>query len=103
MSPRRSAQDWATLVGELEASGLSVSHFPAVHGVTPRTLAWWRWKVRQGRAEHDDGIRFVEVAVEPAPAPPASIRLRLERFGMEIELRRGFDAELLRTIVGALC
>jgi hypothetical protein len=103
MTPRRSAQDWAALVGELDASGLSVSHFAARQGLSARTLAWWRWKVRQGQVERpDDGIRFVELAVEPDPAGTAIV-LRIERFGMEIEIRPGFDPELLRTVVGALC
>jgi hypothetical protein len=103
MTPRRSAQDWAMLIWELDDSRLSVSEFAAKKGVSPRTLAWWRWKVRQAGVERsDDGLRFVELAVE-ADRPPASIRLHFERLHMEIEVRQGFDAELLRTVVGALC
>lgn len=80
-----------------------MNHFATRHGVSARTLAWWRWKLRQRRAEHrDDGVRFVELTVEPAPVS-AAIRLRFERFGMEIEVGPGFDVELLRTVVGALC
>lgn len=89
------------MVGQLEASGLSVSQFATRHDVSARTLAWWRWKVRQGRPR-DDGLRFVELTVERAQEP-APIRLRFERFGMEIQVHRGFDPELLRTVVGALC
>lgn len=91
------------MVGELDDSPLSVSEFAAKKGVSPRTLAWWRWKVRQRGVERPgNGLRFVELTVEPDRSP-APIRLHFERLGMEIEVRHGFDAELLRTVVGALC
>lgn len=101
---RRSATVWAEMVSELDASGMTVGAFAARRGINASTLAWWRWKVHQmsgATPSPEAGVRFLEVTV--AEPQISALRLRFERLGLDIEVGRGFDPDLLRAVVGALC
>lgn len=80
---------WAARVARWTHSGLTAAAFAAREGVNPRTLAYWRWRVRTDAASRVSARReatFIEVVVPPvahdAVAPlelvlPAGYRLRL--------------------------
>lgn len=42
---RRSAAEWAQLVGAWKASGLPLKAFAARQRLKPATLSWWKWKL----------------------------------------------------------
>lgn len=44
--PARSRDEWAQLVKAWEASGLSSAQFAAQHGLKPKALSTWRWRLR---------------------------------------------------------
>jgi hypothetical protein len=48
---RRSAKEWARGVREWERSGQPAGVFAATHGLRPKTLVGWRWRLRQAVGE----------------------------------------------------
>ena len=95
------AERWATIVREFEASGLSRAEFARLRNVNPSTLAWWRSQLKR-RVPATTRPAFVELAIVE-PVPDRALRLRLERVGAVLEIERGVDLALLRTVVDALC
>lgn len=68
---RRRAKDWARLVGEWERSGQAAGEFAAARGLRPRTLVWWRWRLRRERkappkskAARPGSVQLVRVQVQ---------------------------------------
>lgn len=60
----RSREEWEAIVSALEASGESVSAFCAPLGINPRTLSWWRWKLRsEPKPEDPPPPAFLPVVV----------------------------------------
>jgi transposase-like protein len=45
----RSAEEWARIVRAWERSGRPTREFAEEHGLSRRSLVWWRWKLKQGR------------------------------------------------------
>jgi len=93
-------------VDELEASGDSVSEFAARQGLSPRTLAWWRWRLRQdaaGTTEWEEPV-FVPVSVAEAPeAAPSTLTLEaVLPNGVQLRLERVEDVRGLVAALGAL-
>lgn len=94
------AQRWARLIAELDQSDLTATAFAAKRGVNPSTLAWWRRKLRQGRA----GTGFVAVSL-PAPASVPAVpvlRLELVEGHVAMDVPVGVDLAWLRAVVVAL-
>lgn len=90
---------WAARVARWTRSGLSASAFAARERVNPRTLTYWRWRLRTDPGAAVPAPRppaaFVEVVVPPALRPAA---------GMEIELPAGYRVRLGDTVAAdALC
>ena len=86
---------------ECEASGLSQREFCEQRGVPLKTLVRYlaRHRREQGRRHQRPQWVEVEVAAKSGDAAELSIVLAGER---RIEVRRGFDTETLRRLVGAL-
>ena len=84
------AQKWASVLAEAEASDLTMRAFARARGVNPKTLAWWKWKLR--REAH--GGPFLEV-VTGGP-------LVVVVGGARVEVDGDTDLALLRRVVGAL-
>lgn len=98
------------------ASGLSAAEFAPQVGVSPSTLAWWRWKLRRERAALSRRRRargrakapltFVEIAPEPAAAEArASSPLELQLADVTLRIPEGFEertlARVLQVVRGA--
>lgn len=50
--PSRSRDEWTQIVKAWKASGLTAAQFAAQHGLKPKALSTWRWRLRtqaQGR------------------------------------------------------
>ena len=64
MSP--AAARWSQIVDRSHRSPLTIREFARREGVNPKTLSWWRWKLKG----HPEGSsRFVELEVV-SPEPP---------------------------------
>ena len=88
---------WAKRVKRWRASGLTAREFAARECCNRRTLAWW--SSRLGREERP---AFVEVTgLVDATQREAMLEV-VVRDGVRVRVARGFDAELLRSVVAAL-
>jgi hypothetical protein len=45
-APSRSRDEWAQLIAAWKASGLGAAEFAAKHGLRPKALSTWRWRLR---------------------------------------------------------
>ena len=95
------------------ASGLSAAEFAPQLGVSPSTLAWWRWKLRREGATRSRRRRarrrvkaplaFVEIAPEPAAAGPrASSPLELQLADVTLRIPEGFEERTLARVLQVL-
>lgn len=80
---RRTRDDWHEDVVEWMASGLSCAEYAEEAGLNPKSLSWWKWRLRtQGVALDAPAARpepkndalplFVELAATVMPAADAS-------------------------------
>jgi hypothetical protein len=44
--PSRSRDEWTQIVKAWKASGLTAAQFAAQHGLRPKALSTWRWRLR---------------------------------------------------------
>ena len=109
---RRDREGWRCLVAEWGRSGVAAVEFARRRGLSPRTLVWWRWRLRRNeqRAPELLPVRLVE-ARAPVAAPPTAhtpaapleaglpggIRLRFTQ-----EVDAGYVAELVAGLVTRL-
>lgn len=115
---RRSAAEWAALIDEWHASGLSLPAFCTRRGLNATTMQGWIYK-----RPHKSAIaraRRTEEASEDRPTSPAFLPVRVvdteqehegtDRSGIEIVLgagrrvviKAGFDSETLRRVMVVL-
>lgn len=117
-----SAARWGELVAAWESSGQTAEAFASAHGVTERTLRWWKFELAR-RANNEPrrrpprrdsasmpgrGVVFAPVvrrgarAVEGSRAGSSMSGLAVVAGGARIVVERGFDGQLLREVVRAL-
>jgi transposase len=111
--------DKARIVGEIVASGDSVSGVARRHGLSPQQLFGWRRQLRESQVglSEADGQRFVPAVVDvassasavrrqrPTPqcrAEPGAGTIEVEVDGVMIRVGRGADAETLMVVLRAL-
>jgi hypothetical protein len=97
---------WAARVARWTSSGLSAAAFAARERVNPRTLTYWRWRLRvDGPAALPTACRgapFVEVVVPPAVrAAPAELEIVVPA-GYRVRVGEVVVAETLRTVLDVL-
>jgi transposase-like protein len=94
---RRGREFWKQVVGEVER-GERIADVARRHRVQPRTLTWWRWKLR---AEGAIDTRLLPVVVSPAQARVESeIELRIRDVIMRVG--SGSDVAYVAALVDAL-
>jgi hypothetical protein len=102
----RKERRWRRLIGEAARSGLSVREFCQRKGLEECQFYSWRREIkrrrdhRQGRNSRADLASFALVSAD-GDEEAAGIELVLEG-GRKLRIRRGVDAETLRTVMGAL-
>jgi hypothetical protein len=69
---RRTHREWARLVRKWQRSGQSARAFGAAHGVNPRTLTWWKWRL----GSDSDGVH-------PPAGPPRLVPVDVVDEGAE--------------------
>lgn len=107
----RSRDEWRAEVEEFERSGLSVAEFAAERGLSPRTLAWWRWRLR--REDESPPIVpepvFVPVSVDvsevEAHEAPSGVGFALEAVlpnGVRLRVEGGDEVGAVIAALGAV-
>lgn len=91
------AQEWATLIQECSASGLTKREFCQQRGISEKSFYYWRRKLRMQIAE---SATPQLVHLEPVPAMEDTLQIQYR--GAELKLPAGVDmdkvAALLRSI-----
>jgi len=111
------AQEWKTLIARWKASGSTAAEFGAKHGLSGRQLHNWAYRLRLTKADEPDSaglkqleprnprpIQLLRVVSHRRPqstdrGAPESSGVRLIVSGGIIDLRLGFDATTLRTVL----
>lgn len=105
---RRTPEQWTKLVKDFEGSGQSQRAFCAERGIGQSTLRYWRRRLEKRSGESPiavpQGPRLVPINLieEHAPVAAGSGVTVLTGGGVRIEVRRHFDAVVLRGVVAAL-
>jgi len=96
---------WAARVARWTSSGLSATAFAARERVNPRTLAYWRWRLRSEAAPPVPPPRaktaFVELVVPPTARTAGGMELVLPA-GYRIRVGDAVVADALRTVLDVL-
>lgn len=63
--PSRSRDEWTQIVKAWKASGLTAAEFAARHGLKPKALSTWRWRLRTQRQDRSDAAlpKLVQLSV----------------------------------------
>lgn len=100
---RRTPESWRSLVEEQGRSGLTLRAFAAAQGISPNTLAWWKYTRRRGdhSPQPDPAPRLVAVDVLPDETRGGGIEIVL-RGGRVVRVRGPIDTDLLARVVTVL-
>ncbi len=107
---RRTAQAWARIVAAWQKSGKSIGEFAVAHGIAPRTLSWWKWRLASKSPPASPApLRLVPVHIEPSPpttpAPPEAAIPAWEIVtarGHVLRVHRGLAGAELAAVLAAL-
>jgi hypothetical protein len=91
---------WSERIAEWETSGLSQSTFCQQHGLVYGTFIYWRSHLKKFNTKAvQPPISFLAVTCKPAKQSTLILKLNGQH---SIELKSGFDPELLREVVQAV-
>ena len=102
---RRSRAEVDQLVAEYEASGLTRQEFSVKHGLALATLDRYRKRRQQRRESSSADSRFARVELsgaKQAASHGSSDLIVLLSNARRIEVKRGFDADMLAQLVRVL-
>jgi hypothetical protein len=118
-------QAWRKRMREYARSGLTIRQFCEQEGLVAHQFSWWRSELNRRDAKSTSMVnrasnrkstqrtkpdnqslaktsqRFVPVEIKPSPRDEASIEIILDQ-PPRLRVSSGFDAELLREVVGVL-
>ena len=112
MAKRATRAEWLERVRSWKASGKTRAEFAAKKDYSERSLGWWAWKLRSegeaidakpqkaGRtAKKPRSIELVELVTQ-ADSPSSGLAMRVG--AVELLVDRGFDRELLGSVLDVL-
>ena len=101
MASRHDRGFWERAAREVE-SGSKVSEVARRLGVQPRTLTWWRWRLRQdGKA--GKLVRKAEfIPVVMAPSVTSRGLVEIDAGAARVRVEAGVDVEYVTALVNAL-
>jgi transposase-like protein len=110
---RWSRRDAEQMAAALKTSGQSTAAFAKEHGLTGQRVYWWLARLEQSgsaKSKEEPRPRFVPVRVVQSSGDRDGLTAPKEGNGLEIligtstviRVRRGFDNELLRSVVATL-
>ncbi|HEX3596619.1 MAG TPA: hypothetical protein VHU80_16020 [Polyangiaceae bacterium] len=95
---------WRSRVAEWRASGLTAETFASGKGYEASTLRFWSSRLRHKedvvRPAPEAVVAMAQVVRTPSVARDEALTIAIGR--ARVVVTRGFDAELLRTVVDAL-
>lgn len=95
---RRGREFWRRLAGEVDG-GERIADVARRHRVQPRTLTWWRWKLRTERTA-DARLLPVVVSASELCTPPSGIELRIGDVVMRVAV--GTDVRYCAALIHEL-
>ena len=104
MAGRRSVdreQYWREVIGDQQASGVSISAFCRERGVSPASFFAWRRKLAARDCEAADKFVPVELGPPAPAAPQPGFELALPT-GLRVLVPSRFDADALRKLLDVL-
>ena len=90
-------QQWAAVIRECNASGLSNREFCRQRGITEKTFYYWLRKLRDQMTE-----AAAPQLVQLEPAPVLDDMLQIQYRGAELKLPRGVDMDAVAAILRSL-
>ena len=91
---------WRGHVTAWATSGRTCKDYAARAGVNPRTLTWWKSKLKGTAAENKPS--FVEVTEQLGPPVAAGGEIELEVGGVRVRVRGQVETEALSRVLAAL-
>ena len=104
MSKRKSQAEWAEVLTKFEASGERLASFCARHHLSPRTFAWWRWRLLHERREvgGTEEVRLVAVDVPQRSLLGVAGAVRIVIGELDVRVDVGTDVTYVAALVDAL-
>lgn len=94
---RATREQWAKRVESWKRSGLTAAQFASRHGLSPRSLSWWKWRLSTSARAAPPVVEVV--ALTRQSGDPFELVLG-ER--VRVRVPAGFDAEDLRRLLEAV-
>jgi hypothetical protein len=104
VAKKRGREFWAGLSAEVDA-GRSVDAVSKRHGVCPKTLSWWRWKLSQGAARTVRKRRenaLLPVVVTDGHIAGGGELLEVAVDDVRVRLESGTDVAYVARLINAL-
>ena len=92
-------QQWAVLIRECSASGLTNKEFCRQRGISEKSFYYWQRKLRQQIVE---SAAPQLVQLEPAPVPVQNDLLQIQYRGSELILPSGVDIDAVAALLRSL-
>lgn len=113
MVKRATRAEWLERVRLWKASGKTRAEFAAKEEWSERSLGWWAWKLnsegesvdakpRKAKRRSAKKSKSIELVELVAQSDPASRGLTMRFGSVELLVDRGFDHELLGTVLDVL-
>ena len=91
-------EEWAQIISQCRASGLSNREFCHQNGIPEKTFYYWLKKLREKAAESE--ITLCRVETESSPGTGCFVRLKYH--GADIEVSQSTDPDVLKLALRAL-
>jgi hypothetical protein len=101
VAERHTREFWLRLIDEVER-GRPLDVVAKQHGVRPRTLVWWRWRVGQGPRKSRRKARLLPVVVRGQPVVFEQAVVAIAVCDVSLRVTVGTDAEYVASLVAAL-
>ena len=102
MQETPAARRWRALIEEHAASGLTNELFARKKNVNPRTLAWWRSRLKNAAPRPQLAVPTVTFTEVGVAEPERTVVLALDDFGVHLVIDHDTDLALLRRVLEAV-
>ena len=94
---------WERRLKEFESSGKSIAAWCKEHSIKENQFFYWRKKLRLNQPEHNQPVKWVPLNIDVnREERPAADSISIHVGQTAIEVKKGFDRELLRDIIKVL-
>jgi hypothetical protein len=96
------AQEWRDRLEDFAQSEMTVQQWCDFNALPVHQYYYWRRRLDTSKTDTHDNPTWMALAVVPTPALQTAAAITLRIAGAQIDVTPGFDASLLRAVVGAL-